>query len=183
MIIDWKRQFVIVTSSKCGTHSLEAACKSTGFAYRSLPRHSAKVDLEIPIRILIVRDPYDRFASMWFHQLYMDADYNVKERDIGFEAWTAKFFDDRDSGKQNVWVNNLSDQHRIMQATHFFKMESQALLWKFLSQYCEVPKREHRAYVNKNRERQAPYHELTPETRARLDAWCASDTLLLQRAT
>lgn len=124
MIIDYEDRWSVCTPTKCGTYSLEGTLIDRAqVAYKHVPRHDW--DGGIGDRILVVRNPFDRWASMYWFMVQEAGkgiwlqDY-VDTIDEFVEQWSACSPPDL---QRMMWHSDLTTYAEKFKPDRVFKME------------------------------------------------------------
>jgi len=105
MLISPAGHVVVCTPKKCGTHSVNGLLEPSGFRVVS-PWHRTDVPFgAADIRIMMIRNPYERFYSMFHFTRRCHSAYLNKQAKSSFNEWFDAFF----SADKNDWTKTLSD--------------------------------------------------------------------------
>lgn len=135
MIEDKHKKWVITTPPKTGTYSLLSMLVPE-YGKRIGKMHDTRYEGPAKQRIMIVRDPYDRFCSMyWFirsqsHRKTFWTPFTNKTRD--FNLFVKEWLRKRASGSKNLWCRTLWEFHKEFKPTDCWKLEEIAYYTELL---------------------------------------------------
>lgn len=177
-------RWTICTPTKCGTYSLEATLvERLSVAEKLVPRHQCEKTHAVGERIMVVRHPYDRWASMWWF---------IVQHGAG-KIWCGDFSHDinafvtewnyRRRERPNwMWTENLAYHHRHFEPATVFKLETNSYvdLLRYLFEKYEVPlvKVSHKNVTRERRTWQETFDMLTPVNLDIVKKFCEPDIAL-----
>ncbi len=173
MIVAKDHQWVICTPKKCGTHSLNSLLTDkTNHGIVITPWHTRMYHGE-GIRILIVRNPYERFLSMYYFTKRVKSAWH-KKYDFIFATWANMFFADKNSNDD--WQFNCTQYAEEFQPDKIFKLEElDTLLHFFDENFGIVISKIPQLNTTKDRPLIDQLDQLSDENLLKLDMWAAPD--------
>ena len=167
MLLSNDKRFVILTPTKTGTFSLEAALKERGGWEQRMPRHG----MEIPKAwhkatvLVMCRNPYHRLVSMYHYGKVKKHSRLLKWGQHGFPAFVRNWLDARAKGKPHDWVTLVSEYldaaRETNLATECYPLEEQGV--KHILQRLGCPELERHNNRSADRFTERPQDLWTPE--------------------
>lgn len=109
---------VFCTPKKTGTHSIHSMFRKHGEVVS--PWHSTEWPNDGRIRLMVIRHPLDRLASMFHFAQRVNSAWLKRYADYGFAAWWPKFRD----APLNDWTKTCADYEDEFQPDIVFKLEN-----------------------------------------------------------
>jgi hypothetical protein len=184
MIHAYDGRWCICTPTKCGTYSLEATlCDRAGVAWKESPRHDW-VPGDEPHRILVIREPVDRWCSMyWFMRkeagkgIWLE-DF-VGEIDDFVDEWARRCEESDDRYNIRMWHRDLTTYAGHFCPHKVFKMEDgyEALLDHLRKSYgLSIPNVSHRNATKVRKSSEATLQMMSERSREKVLNFCRRDS-------
>ena len=152
MILDNEKKWLISLPPKSGTYSFEKSLKKYGVRYGQMHGHEKMIGVR---RVLIVRDPIDRFCSMyWFckqhihRKTFFVAVYkSATDINTFVRAWLDKR---KVSGNKNLWTRSMTYYIETFKPTHVVKLDALGNISSILKEPNLVISHIHKSTGKKN---------------------------------
>lgn len=175
MIIAYDSSFVICTPTKTGTYSLEATLvDGLQIAWKRTPRHRTDYEGDGK-RILIVRNPYDRWCSMWwFSHMHASRGNSIWIHDYAYDinVWTTEWARRKIEDPHWMWTHRLKDHEAEFKPELIWKTENLQGLIQHLGYRTRVS---HRNKTDYREPVAQTLSRLTPENLKAVLAYCDCD--------
>lgn len=175
MLVDKQRRWALCLPTKTGSTSVEAAirkmCLYEGY------KHAMTMTPAVKDRLMLWRNPYDRWWSIYRHHLNEGTQFSKVAREQGVNAYAEMFFARCDENPLDystyIWTRNLSTIAKWFGPTRLFDVTQNNDLLTYLHdtyglEATEVPHKR----LSKKREETT---ELDPQWAKRLDQWAKPD--------